>query len=76
MYKMNIEKFNPCRYCGDDSDHAGVCCKCEAKHEKERASYELVDHSRVLFDICKAKHEKERASYTEYVKQKQKEKTK
>jgi hypothetical protein len=36
---MNIEKFNPCRYCGDESDHAGVCCKCEAKQQKERASY-------------------------------------
>ena len=36
---MTVEKFNPCRYCGDESDHAGVCCKCEAKHEKERADY-------------------------------------
>jgi tRNA(Ile2) C34 agmatinyltransferase TiaS len=37
--KMTVEKFNPCRYCGDEGDHAGVCCKCEAKHEKERADY-------------------------------------
>ena len=28
-----------CRYCGDEGDHAGVCCKCEAKHKKERATY-------------------------------------
>lgn len=36
---MTVEKSNPCRYCGAKTDHASVCCKCEEKHEKERASY-------------------------------------